>query len=205
MPDFRRRGLAVVVGGRSGDGLALGVCFERHLAERGVLAAHEGGDQALRTADARLHGIDILAVAEQLCALLAGERVEIVAGDDVFRLLLAVVDVIPGAHHGAAVGLGEQSVELGEGDALRHTRTPDKGGLGAAHPASGPGVALHVVVEGREVGGGLGVGAVVVESGQLARMAIVKEQPVEEAQVNSLDESDIAMIGEGEAPDGEGV
>ena len=56
-------------------GLRSGCAFSAQLAERGILAAHEGGDQALRAAYALLHGIGILAVAKQLRALQAGERV----------------------------------------------------------------------------------------------------------------------------------
>ena len=116
-----------------------------------------------------------------------------------------MVEVVPGAHELAAVGLGEESVELGQVDALGRTGAPDGRGLGAAHPAGCPHVVCHVVVEGGEEGGRGALVAVVVESGQFARMAIVKEHPVEQAQVDALDERRDDMAGEREAPDGEGV
>jgi len=200
-----RLGLAVIVGRRGGDWLALDVLLEGLLAEWRVLAALQAWNNILSATEPLLHGLGFLA-AEQLSALQAADGVEIVAKDTIpGRIVWAVVEVIPCGDQLPAVRLVHERIDLGPCDALGGTCAPDGHCLGTAHPTRHPHVGRMVVVEGSEEGGRRAVGAVVVKSAQLPWLAVGKKHPVQEAQVNTFKQGRNHMTGKRDIPDGEGV
>src|SRR5579871_1485671 len=199
-----RDGAALVVGGRGGGRAAFGAGMDGLLAQ-GVILAAGNVSGALEGAEALLHGIGFFA-AEDLGGFEAAGGVEIVAEYEVFgRLLLAVVEVVPGADHFTAVGSGEDGVDAGKGDAFRGGAAPDGNGLAAMDPAGVPDVLGAVVVERGEVGGGSAFAAVVVERADLGRADIGELHPVEPAEMDAFQKRRDGVRGEGRAPDVKGV
>ena len=108
----------MVVGRWGSDGLALGAGMEGLKAERRVLPAGQPRHGALPAAKPLFHGFGILA-AKQLGAIQTAEGIKIVAVNKVFGiLLLAVVEVVPGAQQFPPIGLGQRRIDLGPRHAL---------------------------------------------------------------------------------------
>src|SRR5579863_1412053 len=97
MPRSGRSGLSAIISWGCGDRFALCQIRKHLLAKSGVLAAAETNHRVLAAAKTRFHGIGSLA-GEQDRAFEAAEWIEVVTVDEIFRgLLLAVVEVVPGA------------------------------------------------------------------------------------------------------------
>ena len=207
MTDAAAGGLAAVVGGRRGHGLALRFVAEQLLAKRGILAALQALDGVLSTAKAQFHGFGILA-GQIHGALLAGHCVYVVTEDGVAGLaLVSVVEVVPRREVGAVLRTRHQGVDLRP----VHIRSaggngiPHQDSLATANPAANPHMMRKVVAEAREKGAGRAVVAVVVEHGQLLGSVIGEVLPVDPAQIDAFEQRRDDVAGERCVPDGEGV
>ena len=198
-------GLAAVVGRGGGDGLTLGFGIDELLAERRVLAVGDAGEGFAAAAEAEFHGFSVF-TGEQVSAFEAAEGVDVVAVDVVVRGLgRAVVEVDPGGEEVGAGGIGEAGVDLGPGDAGRGVGVVDGDALATAHPAGRPGVGSEVVVEGGEEGVGGTLGAAVVEDGGLGAAAVSEFHEAEPVEVVGGEQGREGVVGEGDAPDSEGI
>lgn len=208
MADGRWRGLAAIVGRRSGHGPALGLLIQHLLADLGVLPALKALHSILPAAKTKLHGIGVVA-REFDCALQAAERVHVIAEERVAgRLDLAVFKVIPGAEKSAAIGFCHHCVDLRPIDAARGARPgriPDENSLSAAQPSRRPHVVGNVVIKSRKVRAGSAIVAIVIENGQFLGRIRLKVLPIEPAKVDAGDERSHDVAGERDIPKCEGV
>src|ERR1017187_5985517 len=149
----RGHGLAVIVGRRGGHGLALSARWRQELlAEGGILTPSQPGKRALSAAKPQLETLGIFA-NNRLSVFQAAVGIQIVAVDKVRRrLFVSVVEVAPGGHEFAPIGVGHGSVYLGQGHAVGRIRAPYGRGLATPQPTRRPRMLRHVIVEGSEIG-----------------------------------------------------